>query len=214
MCQFRRTLHECVDWNTIYNNIPYAICGRTLHECVDWNVYNLHVFFVNRVALYTSAWIEIWRTGNVRRTPCVALYTSAWIEIKGWMHACAAGRVALYTSAWIEISNTPELLINTSKSHSTRVRGLKFREIETAVRCFSRTLHECVDWNNICLSGLAVSNALHSTRVRGLKYWWCADRSSDPVSHSTRVRGLKCFVTNVFLASYLVALYTSAWIEI
>ena len=39
-------------------------------------------------------------------------------------------------------------------------RWLVLCEIETAVRCFSRTLHECVDWNNICLSGLAVSNAL------------------------------------------------------
>ena len=34
-----------------------------------------------RVALYTSAWIEIMRYQQLIRPHLVALYTSAWIEI-------------------------------------------------------------------------------------------------------------------------------------
>ena len=97
----------------------------------------------------------------------VALYTSAWIEISRKQRDGVLVYVALYTSAWIEIT----LVIqnhSTSKSHSTRVRGLKYHKpasvqaddhvalytsawIEmidrglfwAAYQC--RTLHECVD---------------------------------------------------------------------
>ena len=34
-----------------------------------------------------------------------------------------------------------------SKSHSTRVRGLKYQHYPYRLDFFSRTLHECVDWN-------------------------------------------------------------------
>ena len=37
--------------------------------------------YLAAVALYTSAWIEIWPVVPKRRHKLVALYTSAWIEI-------------------------------------------------------------------------------------------------------------------------------------
>ena len=96
------------------------------------------------VALYTSAWIEINLFDPKDQIITVALYTSAWIEMKRPSFQEMVAYVALYTSAWIEMSITC-MYSSSIGSHSTRVRGLKFREIETAVRCFSRTLHECVD---------------------------------------------------------------------
>ena len=54
----------------------------------------------------------------------------------------------------------------------------------------------------------------HSTRVRGLKFACPAKLDSTFVSHSTRVRGLKCRNVLRTLKIILVALYTSAWIEI
>ena len=78
---------------------------------------------LKRVALYTSAWIEIGTYCLIDRSKCVALYTSAWIEIM--VNGCLAIiiNVALYTSAWIEM--------NIGTQHNQR---------QTC-----RTLHECVD---------------------------------------------------------------------
>ena len=77
-----------------------------------------------RVALYTSAWIEIrCGAGNGHDTGPVALYTSAWIEIQSYININSYTIVALYTSAWIEIAVSSDF--------------------ETFVN--SRTLHECVD---------------------------------------------------------------------
>ena len=77
-------------------------------------------------------------------------------------------------------------------SHSTRVRGLKYKA-------------KTKEW---------IENKSHSTRVRGLKLI-CLDKEANRnTSHSTRVRGLKsssCLSTDNL---YKVALYTSAWIEI
>ena len=85
-----RTLHECVDWNSLTLIAAtvspkshstrvrglklkerYATSeagSRTLHECVDWN-HNLALTgWKYHVALYTSAWIEIFVPDNVPTT--------------------------------------------------------------------------------------------------------------------------------------------------
>ena len=59
-------------------------------------------------------------------------------------------------------------------------------------RSIGRTLHECVDWN--C-----------SPQITPSKRY---------MSHSTRVRGLKSGGNTGNIGDRLVALYTSAWIEI
>ena len=233
-----RTLHECVDWNERAIQIHYTEESRTLHECVDWNKPTPAVRICNqKVALYTSAWIEIINLNLIGGNKFVALYTSAWIEITrlypclscaGMSHSTRVrglkfmmfppyfrgGLVALYTSAWIEIVS-----------------------FATVMPCnVSRTLHECVDWNALVyFCALPVSQS-HSTRVRGLKWVWHGNQSGGAVSHSTRVRGLKSqkiATVNNFKPSHStrvrglkfiiveirktkrkVALYTSAWIEI
>ena len=78
-----------------------------------------------QVALYTSAWIEIACNACARRTRLVALYTSAWIEIDGYLDDVTKEQVALYTSAWIEINTELRRKRRKTRSHSTRVRGLK-----------------------------------------------------------------------------------------
>ena len=84
-------------------NVLKSAC-RTLHECVDWNLPAFRCFLQYfSVALYTSAWIEI-----VTYTRCPSLLS-----------------VALYTSAWIEIPGDVITMTPSSRSHSTRVRGLK-----------------------------------------------------------------------------------------
>ena len=56
-----RTLHGCVDWNS---GIKWVVFledqRRTLHGCVDWNsLCFCLVVFLNHVAPFTGAWIEI-----------------------------------------------------------------------------------------------------------------------------------------------------------
>ena len=102
-----------------------------------------------------------------------------------------------------------------ARSHSTRVRGLKYCihrdripidavalytsawiEIQKAVHKAGmpqrRTLHECVDWNDGIHKQASLKSQSHSTRVRGLK--WIEGYSEQTLQG--------------------VALYTSAWIEI
>ena len=55
----------------------------------------------------------------------VALYTSAWIEIWWDNGVLTSNQVALYTSAWIEMLTEGGVWASELKSHSTRVRGLK-----------------------------------------------------------------------------------------
>ena len=55
----------------------------------------------------------------------VALYTSAWIEILKRAAKLIKKAVALYTSAWIEINLLLQFASAIKRSHSTRVRGLK-----------------------------------------------------------------------------------------
>ena len=130
-----------------------------------------------------------------------------------WCYRC--NYVALYTSAWIEIP----------------------RACATRFRKWSRTLHECVDWNNYDDGKEESPIESHSTRVRGLKYptlilshicdnvalytsaWIEIQLGFNGIikkvmSHSTRVRGLKFLKFEWRLKNESVALYTSAWIEI
>ena len=79
-----------------------------------------------KVALYTSAWIEMIQKIKSLPLITVALYTSAWIEIIKATSTFGNVHVALYTSAWIEIFS--------GQLEETSAQG--------------RTLHECVDWNS------------------------------------------------------------------
>ena len=78
---------------------------------------------VAKVALYTSAWIEIHGLSDGLSTCQVALYTSAWIEISKGSEEIGLQNVALYTSAWIEMFDDGA-----------------FQDKDAR-----RTLHECVD---------------------------------------------------------------------
>ena len=181
-----------MDWNLQLVGTRTRQRGRTLHECVDWNKNGVPSKGEQKVALYTSAWIEIFVIHGMFNP-----------KLRRTLHECVdwncVGKrdviqfpVALYTSAWIEIVSN--------------AIGLDSR--------YCRTLHECVDWNNAFLSPTQRLFSSHSTRVRGLKWRRLRNRKKSWQSHSTRVRGLKyngrwwrCRLTNV-------ALYTSAWIEI
>src|SRR5699024_493360 len=66
--------------------------GESMNELMD-----------DGVALYTSAWIEIFVMSGSISISSVALYTSAWIEIFLVPPSPVSFPVALYTSAWIEI---------------------------------------------------------------------------------------------------------------
>ena len=190
-----RTLHECVDWNLVRliqlltNCQSHSTRVRGLKLYIDRQLNTLQ-----RVALYTSAWIEIifpnilctsitsshstrvrglksCRIFDHDQIPHVALYTSAWIEIRIQWYPSGWFLVALYTSAWIEMISVKFLPYAIKASHSTRVRGLKFNS-----------------------GGISYSNryvALYTSA-------WIEITNS---------------VTLETIAS-LVALYTSAWIEI
>ena len=59
---------------------------------------------IEKVALFTRAWIEI-NPFPWRHTHCaVALFTRAWIEIFAPLDIPAHFMVALFTRAWIEIT--------------------------------------------------------------------------------------------------------------
>ena len=145
-----RTLHECVDWNYFFNIKCLLYISRTLHECVDWNGNQPAQIIVSKVALYTSAWIEITPFLSLSPVYCmshstrvrglklaikhkiVLLRTSHSTRVRGlkfktWHHLKSTWTVALYTSAWIEIC----------------------QQIFLSNHAISRTLHECVDWNII-----------------------------------------------------------------
>ena len=56
------------------------------------------------VALFVSAWIEIYLDKSTNRSPFVALFVSAWIEIATYGYLPILSLVALFVSAWIEMS--------------------------------------------------------------------------------------------------------------
>ena len=101
----RRTLHECVDWNTICQcDICIREC-RTLHECVDWN--NQIEIFVTRKECRTLHECVDWNNIATDKDDPDACRT---------LHECVDWNMALCTEHHKE----------QHKSHSTRVRGLKF----------------------------------------------------------------------------------------
>src|SRR5699024_4462215 len=145
-----------------------------------------------KVALYTSAWIEISIMFFIFIVSLVALYTSAWIEIRVNSDLSLMIRVALYTSAWIEISSLTYMSPVPLTSHSIRVHGLKFY---------------------LYIIDIHVQSS-HSIRVRGLKcmmhlfirlLFCVALYTSAWIEIGAGVQSV---------AIVPVALYTSAWIEI
>ena len=147
------------------------------------------------VALYTSAWIEIiWLIDTANVSTAVALYTSAWIEIVAeWQHAIYL-YVALYTSAWIEIILT------------------RCRNGLSAVALYTSAWIEIV-WVGIFPLGRGCVALYTSAWIEIMPKWTskrlinrrtlheCVDWNSNvrPFfsntngSHSTRVRGLKFY---------------------
>ena len=167
---------------------------------------------VIRVASHADAWIEIiiaicyWKRSNCRiprgcvdwnvsppttNNICwVASHADAWIEIKQQYELIVSLPVASHADAWIEISLSVSAKAST-KSHPTRMRGLKF--------------------TSSC--NVVVFKPSHPTRMRGLKCWIGIQRSmtdlvashadawieillfscpfSYLLSHPTRMRGLK-----------------------
>ena len=111
---------------------------------------------------------SFWRIKSIMQR-WVALYTSAWIEISDDVVNTLNLTVALYTSAWIEIINPNDCNVWSA----------------------SRTLYECVDWNQPLLrQRLVFRVALYTSAWIEMPF----------VLHQRH--------------EYLVALYTSAWIEI
>ena len=74
----------------------------------------------------------------------VAPFTGAWIEIICDDLTDYVISVAPFTGAWIEITVRLTAVINT-KSHPSRVRGLKSYNKRNQVTYTCRTLHGCVD---------------------------------------------------------------------
>ena len=144
-----------------------------------------------KVALYTSAWIEIPSSFWVILLSFVALYTSAWIEIfnLSFMPSTSTGRTLHECVDWNSLANSSSDQLY--RSHSTRVRGLKYhyltlhtdllRSHSTRVRGLKSLFDQ---FKNHFIQS-------HSTRVRGLKFISPFGFRSECVSHSTRVRGLK-----------------------
>ena len=144
---------------------------RTLHECVDWNINPLlnpsgkHLSHSTRVR-----GLKYWRNKRWTKTSKVALYTSAWIEMVcqhvgrypldgRTLHECVDWNINT-TPMWEPLfGRTLHECVDWNlieafdiwqnyRSHSTRVRGLKF---------------SLCKWPNSC-------SVSHSTRVRGLKF--------------------------------------------
>ncbi len=59
--------------------------------------------FIEKVALFTRAWIEMSSTSEDFKGVLVALFTRAWIEIEVGYIFDKDGNVALFTRAWIEM---------------------------------------------------------------------------------------------------------------
>ncbi len=77
----------------------------------------------------------------------VAPFTGAWIEIEKLLALLIESGVAPFTGAWIEIA-LPIVRGAWSKSHPSRVRGLKYQNYQDHI----------------------LLNKSHPSRVRGLKF--------------------------------------------
>ena len=124
-----------------YWTVNTVLSGRTLHGCVDWN------WFINtqireyKVAPYTGAWIEIKQSK--------LLWEQRWCRT---LHGCVDWN---HSSKYLSTIS--------SKSHPTRVRGLKLLSLAFRLETLSRTLHGCVDWNQntLYLKMSTTSRTLH-----------------------------------------------------
>ena len=123
-----RPLHEGVDWNCYIHFYTSPIFRRPLHEGVDWNCRNRLIPRTADVALFTRAWIEIWKQHFIVRVPksrplhegvdwnhveqmeFIMTKTSPSSRGRGlkWCHLLWRSKrlfVALFTRAWIEIDS-------------------------------------------------------------------------------------------------------------
>ena len=166
---------------------------RTLHECVDWNTSETT----------DPTLVETSHSTRVRGLKSTRRHHNGWTATRRTLHECVDWNKRIFEYLYPSCSRTlhecvdwnshcPRSFINIKRSHSTRVRGLKWYYKQTDI--------------SLILS--------HSTRVRGLKLRWWVQGLRSGWSHSTRVRGLKYFDSTDYTWKRLVALYTSAWIEI
>ncbi len=77
----------------------------------------------------------------------VAPFTGAWIETSNLPFGkMSSFEVAPFTGAWIETKIELIYTRTYTKSHPSRVRGLKhYDPVKTGLHVYSRTLHGCVD---------------------------------------------------------------------
>ena len=121
------------------------------------------------VALFVSAWIEIYLDKSTNRSPFVALFVSAWIEI----HPI-----------------TININVNGSRTLCECV-DWNCNVWVLANLVSGRTLCECVDWNEYCFKKSMSNTRSHSLWVRGLKWSIKKQIAKPAMSHSLWVRGLK-----------------------
>ena len=105
------------------------------------------------------------------------------------------------------------LTVTLISSHSTRVRGLKYVLSSFVIDPISRTLHECVDWNWSCWNGCCwkACRTLHECVDWNLLMLRYKISVPSRTLHECVDWNIHIYVVVVF---FLVALYTSAWIEI
>ena len=160
-----------MDWNRWYDFFKErlqsspSLRGRGLKSSVKQPI-----CAINDVALFTRAWIEIWRIWQCHPSHHVALFTRAWIEIYSvlYCHVLAERRplyegvdwnigeydevssmlVALFTRAWIEIFQILAFKSYILVALFTRAWiEIKSVILDRYIK-ISRPLYEGVDWNN------------------------------------------------------------------
>ena len=167
-------------WNTVLKN-EWGGC-RTPCECVDWNTC-VHdtVRHCVTVALHASALIEIGIPTDKATELNVALHASALIEIMCLTRAClhnCARRTPCECVDWNYVRGY--VWGRQYKSHSMRVRWLKFSKKQTEwLEKARRTPCECVDWNILfyVVPCMLIPVALHASAlieiilIAPLKVW-------------------------------------------
>ncbi len=79
-------------------------------------------YYIDSVALYARAWVEIIHVRRSGRQKNVALYARAWVEMLRGLLINLVKPVALYARAWVEICAPRDVYILRA-SPSTRGRG-------------------------------------------------------------------------------------------
>ena len=187
-----RPLHEGVDWNWNAQTDSLIPTSRPLHEGVDWNDHRRTGYRFLDVALFTRAWIEIFRP-------------TAWQPM-------IISRPLHEGVDW----NRPE-----GREPKPSVRRPLHEGVDWNRYCglylrqgSRRPLHEGVDWNNI------IQHKVFETYGRPLHEGVDWNLSINGVSSfiekspSSRGRGLKLKKDYNLVGVNNVALFTRAWIEI